>query len=32
MTLPLVYAVCIGFMLIMAFFFVGGAAESSRRS
>ncbi len=30
MTLPLVYAVCIGFMLIMAVFFVGGAVESHR--
>jgi hypothetical protein len=30
MTIPLVYAVCIGFMLIMAWFFIGGAVESSR--
>jgi len=32
MNLPLVYLVCIGFMLVMAMFFVGGAVESSRAS
>ena len=32
MNLPLVYLVCIGFMLIMALFFIGGAVESSRTS
>jgi len=30
MNLALVYAVCIGFILIMAMFFVGGAVESAR--
>ena len=30
MNLPLVYIVCIGFMLVMAFFFFAGAAESNR--
>ncbi len=32
MTLPLVFAVCIGFMLIMSLFFFGGAYESNRQS
>jgi hypothetical protein len=32
MSLPLVFAVCIGFFLIQALFFVGGAVESSRSS
>jgi hypothetical protein len=31
MTIPLVFAVCCGFIVIMAMFFVGGAVESSRQ-
>jgi hypothetical protein len=32
MSLALVFAVCIGFFLIQALFFVGGARESGRSS
>jgi hypothetical protein len=32
MTIPLVFTVCIAFIIIMAVFFVGGAIESTRSS